>query len=203
MNSDQNTPGDFDPIERRLRDERPVPTADELDRIHHRAVAGARPEKRRRRLPAARLAMVSLVTGALLVGGSTASLAVSGLSGSGSAGTAQYGQFAPSSTPDTNNTEPNTDTSNTPDCPQASQVAHAACPNTTTEPDSNDVEPNNDSGGNNPATVQPVRQVSADTSAKSLPFTGLAVLPLLGAGVVLLAAGFMLRRRTVGVGHRA
>jgi hypothetical protein len=200
VNSDRNIPEDFDPIERRLREERPVPTADELDRIHHRAVAGARPEKRRRRLPAARLAMVSLVTGALMVGGSTASLAVSGLSGSGSAGTAQYLQFTPSSTPntDTNDTQPTTDKGD--NCPQASQVAHIACP-TTTPTDTNDVEPDNSSGTN--PTIQPVRQVSADTSAKSLPFTGLAVLPLLGAGVVLLAAGFLLRRRTVGTGRAA
>lgn len=49
-------------------------------------------------------------------------------------------------------------------------------------------------GGNEAAAVRPV-----ETSGGSLPFTGLNVALVLGAGLVLVAAGLTLRRST---GHR-
>ncbi|MBS1868208.1 MAG: hypothetical protein JSS99_00940 [Actinobacteria bacterium] len=49
-------------------------------------------------------------------------------------------------------------------------------------------------GGNEAAAVRPV-----ETSGSSLPFTGLNLVLVLGAGVVLVSAGAMLRRST---GHR-
>ncbi len=78
---------DFSELEAQLRDQRATPTTDELDRVKRRATAG---DVRPRTFTLARLAMVSLVSGAVLVGGSAASLALSGPSGDGSAGRAQY-----------------------------------------------------------------------------------------------------------------
>ena len=113
MNHDSDTPEDFGAIERRLHADRPVPTEDELGRAKHRAVtaASARAHAPRRRiLSPARLAMVSLVSGAILVGGSGASLAVSGLSSDGSAGIAQYVQNTTTgTTPDTGAVAPSED----------------------------------------------------------------------------------------------
>lgn len=49
-------------------------------------------------------------------------------------------------------------------------------------------------GGNAPAAVRPV-----ETSGNTLPFTGLNLALVLGAGLVLVAAGVTMRRST---GHR-
>jgi hypothetical protein len=47
-----------------------------------------------------------------------------------------------------------------------------------------------------PAAAQPLAQVSADAGDDSLPFTGLAAIPLIVAGVGLLGVGVALRRAT-------
>lgn len=188
---------DFAPLERTLREQRPSPTDGELDRIHHRAVsAAARTEGSRRRIfSPARLAMVSLVSGLLLVGGSSASLAVSGLSSDGSAGKAQYIQ-TPSTAPntDTGAVQPSEDEGG--DCP-AGDMARSSqtdCPDETTpslNPPVSDVVPAADEG-DDPA--QETRQVSEGGSDNRLPFTGLMALPLMLVGVLLLGTGFVLRR---------
>jgi hypothetical protein len=167
-------PDELSAIEQRLRDERPTPTGDELDRVQRRVLSSARAGKARsRRIPATRLAMISLVSGALLVGGSGTSLALSGISGSGSAGTAQYLQ--PSTTPDTGAVLPEQDT---------------GTPTLTPAPDENATSPENAS---DPA--QATRQVVNGGSDGRLPFTGLMTLPLLLIGVVMLGTGFLLRAR--------
>lgn len=96
-------PGDMDRVpfelhgvERRLRDGRPELTALELDAVKQRAMTSAA-----RRSPSpftttkgilmkSRLAVTLVLALGLLMSGTGATLAVSGLSGSGSAGTAQY-----------------------------------------------------------------------------------------------------------------
>lgn len=96
-------PGDMDPVpselhgvERRLRDGRPELSALELDAVKRRAMASAA-----RRSPSpftttkgilmkSRLAITLVLALGLLMSGTGATLAVSGLAGSGSAGTAQY-----------------------------------------------------------------------------------------------------------------
>lgn len=47
-----------------------------------------------------------------------------------------------------------------------------------------------------PETVQAPQQVATTDNSNELPFTGLAVIPLLVAGAGLLIAGLVLRRRT-------
>jgi hypothetical protein len=192
---------DFDALERQLHANRPVPTDPELDRARQRAVnaASTRPRSRGRVFSPARLAMVSLVSGALLVGGSSASLAVSGLSSNGSAGIAQYVQSPP---PDTGavapsqdqggGTTPSTDPGCSTDSARASQTN---CPedDTGTAPslDDGDSEPTAEAGD-----VQETEQIANGGSDGRLPFTGLLALPLLLTGVGLLVAGFALRSRT-------
>jgi len=200
-----NSPEDFGAIERQLHADRPVPTEDELGRAKRRAVtaASARAHAPRGRfLSPARLAMVSLVSGAILVGGSGASLAVSGLSTDGSAGVAQYVQNT-TTTPDTGAVAPSEDEggctttgarSSQTNCPEDSDTKPSLTP------DQGDTAPTADTGGDD---AQETKQVASGGSDGRLPFTGLVALPLLLIGVVMLSGGFLLRLRTSSERHSA
>ena len=162
--------------------------------------ASARAQAPRGRfLSPARLAMVSLVSGAILVGGSGASLAVSGLSSDGSAGIAQYVQNTTTgTTPDTGAVAASEDQGGD-GCSTTSgaQSSQTNCPDdsdTTPSltPDQGDVAPAADTGGDD---AQETKQVASGGSDGRLPFTGLAALPLLLIGVVMLSGGFLLRLR--------
>lgn len=89
-------PSELHGVERRLRDGRPELSTLELDAVKRRAMASAA-----RRSPSpftttkgilmkSRLAVTLVLALGLLMSGTGATLAVSGLAGSGSAGTAQY-----------------------------------------------------------------------------------------------------------------
>lgn len=192
MNDDRDiTDADLHSLEQRLRDERPTPTESELQRIRQRAT-GRRSGGAGRAARTARLAMVSLLTGAFLIGGGGAALAVSGSSGSGSAGAAQYKQVVPSQTPGSGETpQSGTEPSRTESEPNP------------TEPDRGGVIPTRDRGGDVPTTdrgtssnpTQQARQAASGGSDGRLPFTGLAAIPLMGLGVIMLGGGLVLRRR--------
>lgn len=161
-------------IERRLREQRPLPTGEQLDRVRRLSLSSAQRSLRPR---LARMAMVSLLSGSLLVAGSSASLAVSGISGDGSAGTAQYRG------------------------PEGGGIAPSGDDGTTDPPD---VLGGNTPGGTDPGPGEttPAADVAADPERQVasagddvLPFTGLAVVPLLMLGCALLVSGFVLRRR--------
>jgi len=190
--SNQN---EFSALEQHLRDERPTPTEGELDRVRERAVGN-----RFRSGPrAARLAMVSLVSGALLIGGSGAALAVSGSSGDGGAGAAQYRQNVPSETSpltpsDQGAVAPDSDSGTEPTDTSCSNTARASQSGTSCPETDDAVAPGQETGSTDPA--QTVRQASSGGSDGRLPFTGLAAIPLLGLGVVMLAGGIVLRRRS-------
>ena len=61
-------------------------------------------------------------------------------------------------------------------------------------------QPNNNNNGNvlgqeeQPAATQEANQVAATTSSGSLPFTGLAAIPILAIGVGLFGTGLVVRR---------
>jgi len=175
---------DFQPIEQRLRDERPRPTGEELERARHIALSSSR--GRRQRAPRllgfrpglARTAMVSLISGAIMVAGSSVTLAVSGISGDGSAGTAQYRTPAGSTVPGGGDQE------------------------VLGEQDPGGLDPGEEAGDNAANAADPERQV-ASAGDDSLPFTGLVMVPLLVLGSVLLVSGFVLRRRAQAAGHTA
>lgn len=119
-----------------------------------------------------RLAILSMLVGALLMSMTGASLAISGISSTtNDASVAQYGGgVAPEE--------------QTPTPAPGGGVA----PEEQHHP------------GNTPTTpttvAQPTRQVEAGQTTNQLPFTGFAAIPVLLAGVALLAGGLVVRRRT-------
>jgi hypothetical protein len=111
--SDHDLPAELHEVGRRLRDSRPELTALELDAIKRRVIAASGRLGRSRAegygnsslayrpkgsLMKSRLAVTMMLVLGLLMSGTGATLAVSGLSDSGSAGSAQY--------PDQNDTPP-------------------------------------------------------------------------------------------------
>jgi len=205
VNHDSDTSDDFGALERQLHDQRPVATDAELERIERRAVTAASARRsdtsRGRFLSPARLAMVSLVSGAILVGGSGASLAVSGLSSDNSAGIAQYLQSPPprGTTPntDTGAVAPSQDQGGGDDgCNTSSaRAAQNTCPEAEEESGILPSLNNGDVTTTPAADAQETKQVASGGSDGRLPFTGLVALPLLLVGVALLSGGFLLRSR--------
>lgn len=93
-------PAELREVEHRLRESRPELNALELDAIKRRATTSAARHSpslftRRKGLMKSRLAVTFVLALGLLMSGTGATLAVSGLSGSGSAGSAQYRDVAP------------------------------------------------------------------------------------------------------------
>lgn len=125
-----------------------------------------------------RLAILSTLVLGVLFSSTGAGLAVTGLTGN-DAGVAQYGPATTAAAPSSA-------------LPTAS---HRVLPKTQKAK----------SGEKKPTTtaqaVQPARQVAVVSDSASLPFTGLAALPILLGGVVLLTTGLLLRRRTRDGSH--
>ena len=144
-----------------------------------------------------RLAMLGLLVGGMLMSGTGATLAVSGVSSSGSAGTAQYTSPPPATTqttppgvaPPTGTTQQGGGTTD-----QAQVLDHAEA----AKPRGGQAQP----GGDDrvaPETAQVNRQVEAGATgggSDELPFTGFAAIPILLAGVAMMASGLVLRRRS-------
>ena len=169
---------EFDDVIRLLRENRPEATPLELDRIKQRARARvARPSRRSQRMKS-RLAILSMLVGALLMSMTGASLAISGISShKHDASVAVYG----------GGVAPEEQT------PTPSPGGGVAPEQQNNAPGA----PNSPSSGTKPAqAAQPARQVEAGQSTNQLPFTGFAAIPVLLAGVALLAGGLVVRRRT-------
>lgn len=150
-------------VERHLREERPQPTGEQLERMRRISLSSSRGRRRRAPLRGfqpglARLAMVALLSGALLVAATSTSLAVSGISGDGSAGKAQY-------------------------CGGGREDALG-------DAERGGVDRSDETG----SPCDSERQL-ASAGDDSLPFTGLAMVPLLVLGCILLVSGFLLRHR--------
>lgn len=93
---DTHVPAEFSDVEVRLRENRPELTALELDAIKRRTITSAQRKppslftRKKGILMKSRLAVTTVLALGLLMSGTGATLAVSGLSDSGSAGSAQY-----------------------------------------------------------------------------------------------------------------
>ena len=167
---DSSVPEELQAAERRLRMERVVPGALELDvlrrNIYTRAAgASARP---RSAFMKSRMTITTMLVVGMLMSMSGAGLALSGPSGSGNAAAVQY----------------QTETTN------SQTVAGNGDSSTPTKPAAE------------PTEVKAAQQVAAteptQDSGDSLPFTGYSAIPVLLGGLVVLAFGLMLRRRTGG-----
>jgi hypothetical protein len=168
-------PPELAQIARRLQEERPALSGLELDQIKLQVERrAARPKntflsKQRRTLMKSRMAITSMLVLGVFAGGTGTGLAVSGISDSGSAGTAQYKKERPEGPIIAGKQEGG---DNGPGAVQATPRAVQATPR----------------------AVQATRQVSVQEEG-SLPFTGLAAIPLILLGIGLLASGLVLRRR--------
>jgi hypothetical protein len=174
MSNYDDLQSDLQPVIDQLRANRPEASPLELDAIKQRVRARSSQPARRRttrraQLMKSRMVILSMLVFGMLLSTAGAGLAVSGLSGKQNASVAQYG-VAPT---------PDNDVLGDQDSGQG-------------------VSPTSGAGGGGD-DVQPSRQVEAgDTTGTSLPFTGLAAVPILLGGIVLLSAGVVLRRRTGG-----
>ena len=163
-----------------------------------------------------RLAMMALLAAGLLMSGTGAGLAVTGMSSSGDASVAQYGPAVPcdfngdgvvDATEDLNGDAPGCDRADV--LPGGDEGGGCDAngdgiisPSEALEQGCGGVKGETDSGEQPEVTpevreqaAQPTRQAAAG-GGDELPFTGFAALPILIGGMVLLAGGLVLRRRT-------
>ncbi|MFL5885348.1 MAG: hypothetical protein ACJ77M_09785 [Thermoleophilaceae bacterium] len=161
-------PPELEDVVAELDAARAVPSPDEAGRIHQRVAIRSRPASPMR----ARIALVSVLVGGVMMSGTGAALALSGESSHGNASAAGY------SAPITQSTQP-----------QVLGETQGTTPTTTTEPTTSSTPTSTQ-----PVQVQGVRQV-ASSNVKSLPFTGLAAIPIILLGVAMMAGGALLRRR--------
>ena len=178
------TPADLVRIAERLREERPVATPLELDRIKLRARRQAQRSgpsfyaRQKGTLMKSRLALTLMIALGLTMGTTGATLAITGSSGSGSAAEGQYDRVLPNEDNDQSND-------------QGNDEGNDAAPTGDTLGDTGE--------GTSPAVqTSPAEQVEVASSGDdggSLPFTGFVAIPLLIGGVALIGTGAVLRRK--------
>ena len=196
-NDPHRLPEDLQPVAEFLRMNRPEATALELDAVKRQALSRGRKGTTTMK---SRLAMMAMLVFGLLMSGTGAGLAITGLSSSGDASVAQYG---PPKT-DEQGTLP-TSTSGGSDCDangdgviSPSEAAAEGCGGVAGEDDKGDTitpAPATDTPTAREEAAQPTRQTEA-SGGDELPFTGFAAVPILIGGIALLAGGLVLRRRT-------
>ena len=174
-----------------LRDSKPELTTLELDAIKRRAMSSAARKspslftKQKGILMKSRLAVTSMLALGLLMSGTGATLAVSGISESGSSAGAQYECM----TDENGNRPAECDEKRTPDAdPLVLSDLESGTPDDPSDPGDPVAEP-----GDPVADVQETRQVASTDD--TLPFTGFLAIPALIGGVGLLGSGLVLRRR--------
>ena len=158
-----------------------------------------------------RIAMTAMLVSGLLMSGTGAGLAVSGLDQSNDASSAQYNVTTTETTPTTKTTPPPPDeidtlptsTQSDPTCDEnrdgvsPTEAAKNGCGEVAAETDEGS-DPTTTTESDDPVSreeaAQPARQVEA--SSDELPFTGFAAVPILVGGIALLGGGLALRRKT-------
>jgi len=173
-----HSPAGLEAIETRLRAERATAAPLELDRIKLRAIRQAEQSqpsyiaRKKGTLMKSRLALTLMIATGVLMGTTGATLAISGSSGSGSAASNQY-------------------------C--AADDASEDCSGELGGTDSGELggSGGGDSGELNTSDESvppPAEQVAtAETDSETLPFTGLAAIPLLILGLGFVSVGLLLR----------
>jgi hypothetical protein len=182
-----HVPAELRDVSRLLRDSKPELTALELDAIKRRAMSSAARKspslftKQKGILMKSRLAVTIMLATGLLMSGTGATLAVSGISGSGSSADEQYDCMA-----DENGNLP-------PECEETTERTPQVSPLVLSDLESG--TPSDPSDPGDPASdVQETRQVASNED-DTLPFTGFLAIPALIGGVGLLGSGLALRRR--------
>lgn len=165
LSHDIPLPPDLEDVAAELEAGRAVPSPDEAGRIHARVGI---PRRVSRSATRARVTIVSLLAGGMIMSGGGAALALSGESSHGNASSAGYVAPTTAQPQVLGETQGTTPTSASP----------------TTSSNSPEVQ----------GAVQGTRQVSS-SGVKSLPFTGFAAIPIILAGVAMLGGGAWLRRR--------
>lgn len=144
----------------------------------------------------------AVIAAGLLLLGAASALAVPGPSGRGSAAVAQYGGTP--ETPTTPTTPVSPPAAAAPTQPSLTPPAtgdEPARPDdpTPASPDGGGSDRAGDPGASRPSRDTPVeevaRRVESGTNGGELPFTGMAIIPILAAGVLLLLTGALLRHR--------
>jgi hypothetical protein len=156
-------------VEELLREQVPRATGFELDRIRLRATRSrhAGLGKRRDGLMRSRIAVTMMLAAGFLFSCTGVGLAVSGISSSGSAATSQYA---------------------------SEQAPGQGVAGETTGGGHQNQNAQGDTGSGNQAAAQQASQVAVTGGDNSLPFTGVAAIPLLLAGIGLTVTGFAFRR---------
>jgi len=176
---DNDSEHDLEAVAARLRADRPELTPLELDALQTRLdalqtrIRSRTTTTRRGTFMKSRMAVTMMLVLGLLFSTAGAGLAIEGMSDSGNAGVAQYRQ----------DTQP---------APVLGDVAGEEA--TTTTPQR---QPQGQAAPQS-SPAQAPRQEAAQADEGELPFTGLAAIPVLAGGLVLLGSGLVLRRRTSG-----
>lgn len=180
-----------------LRTERPRLAPFELDQLKQTVLSrtSSRPSPRKAGFLKSRLALTAVVATGLVMSSTGATLAVTGIAGDGNAAQSQY--VPPGSTPpgqggvqgdqQQGGSGPGSNGNGSENPGQGNVLGEqkrSSNPGATGTP------------GSASTTARAGDQVAAGTASHRLPFTGFVVFPLLIGGLILLAGGLGLRRRS-------